>query len=191
MNNVLGMRSGYTCCLANMHQGWTKFTSHLWYSTPNKGLAALHFSPNQITAKVGAANTDVTINEVTNYPFDDVINFEFSTKTEVVFPLEIRIPGWCKEATITLNGQPLQKEKGGQIALINRTWKNGDKLTVQLPMDVTTSNWGGNSRAVERGPLVYALKLEEQWEKVQMKKKAIITPCIQRAHGIMEFWNLL
>ena len=171
MNNVLGMRSGYTCCLANMHQGWTKFTSHLWYSTPNKGLAALHFSPNQITAKVGAANTDVTINEVTNYPFDDVINFEFSTKQEVVFPLEIRIPGWCKEATITLNGQPLQKEKGGQIALINRTWKNGDKLTVQLPMDVTTSNWGGNSRAVERGPLVYALKLEEQWEKSTDEKE--------------------
>ncbi len=32
MTNVFGMRSGYTCCLANMHQGWTKFASHLWYS---------------------------------------------------------------------------------------------------------------------------------------------------------------
>ena len=31
--NVLGMRSGYTCCLANMHQGWTKYAQHLWYKT--------------------------------------------------------------------------------------------------------------------------------------------------------------
>jgi DUF1680 family protein len=165
MNNVLGMRSGYTCCLANMHQGWTKFASHLWYATPDKGLAALHFSPSQTTAKVGTANTEVTINESTDYPFGDVINFELSTKKDVAFPFHIRIPSWCREATLTVNGQPLRAEKGGQVVIINRTWKNGDKITLQLPMEVTTSNWGGNSRAVERGPLVYALKLEEKWEK--------------------------
>ena len=32
-------------------------------------------------------------------------------------------------------------------------------------MQVKTSNWGRNSRAIERGPLVYALKLGERWEK--------------------------
>jgi uncharacterized protein len=165
MNNVLGMRSGYTCCLANMHQGWTKFASHLWYAAPGNGLAALHFSPSQTTAKVGASHTEVTINERTDYPFGDVINFELSMKKSVAFPLHIRVPAWCKEATLTVNGQPLRSEKGGQVAVINRTWNNGDRLTLQLPMDVTTTNWGGNARAVERGPLVYALKLEEQWEK--------------------------
>jgi uncharacterized protein len=171
MNNVLGMRSGYTCCLANMHQGWTKFASHLWYGTPDKGLAALHFSPSQIKAKVGASQTEVSINEATTYPFNDLIRFEISTRKEVAFPLHVRIPGWCKEATLTLNGQPFQKEKGGQIVVVNRSWKNGDKLTLQLPMEVSTSNWGGNSRAIERGPLVYALKLEEQWQKGKDEKE--------------------
>ena len=70
MNNVLGMRSGYTCCLANMHQGWTKFASHLWFATPDQGLAALHFSPNQLKAKVGPEKTEITIDENTSYPFD-------------------------------------------------------------------------------------------------------------------------
>jgi hypothetical protein len=165
MNNVLGMRSGYTCCLANMHQGWTKFASHLWYGTQSKGLAALHYSPNTISAKVGVNNTEVTIHETTSYPFDDNINFEIVAKNSVRFPLELRIPSWCNEAVITLNGQPLRKDKGGQIITINRSWQNGDKLTLQLPMQVSTSNWGKNSRTVERGPLVYALKIREEWQK--------------------------
>lgn len=165
MNNVFGMRSGYTCCLANMHQGWTKFTSHLWYATADNGLAAVAFSPNEVTAKVGKAGTEVTIRETTDYPFDEMVHFEFTAKAATAFPFQVRIPSWCAEAVITVNGSELRREKGGQVITINRTWKNKDKLSLQLPMTVTTSNWGRNSRTVERGPLVYALKLKEKWEK--------------------------
>ena len=165
MNNVMGMRSGYTCCLANMHQGWTKFASHLWFATPDKGLAALHFSPNQIKAKVGKDNTEIVIEEETTYPFNGRVDFLISSSKDVSFPLHVRIPGWCRQAAITLNGQPFRTEKGGQVIIVNRTWKNGDRLTLEFPLEVSTSNWGRNSRAVERGPLVYGLKLEEQWQK--------------------------
>jgi hypothetical protein len=165
MNNVLGMRSGYTCCLANMHQGWTKFATHLWYGTTDNGVAALHFSPSTVRTKLGAASTDVTIDETTSYPFSDSIHFTIATEKEVSFPLHVRIPTWCLQAKLLLNGREIRKEKGGTIAVIKRTWKNGDRLTLQLPMEVTTSNWGRNSRAVERGPLVYALKIDERWEK--------------------------
>lgn len=165
MNNVLGMRSGYTCCLANMHQGWTKFATHLWYGTAGNGLAALAYSPNEVTAKVGKNNTPVTIREVTGYPFEDQVRFHIGTQKAVAFPLELRIPAWCDEATVLLNGEKLRTAKGGQIITVNRNWNNNDQLVLQLPMQVSTSNWGRNSRTVERGPLVYALKLEEQWEK--------------------------
>lgn len=165
MNNVLGMRSGYTCCLANMHQGWTKFTSHLWYSTAGNGLAALAYSPNEVTAKVGKNNTPVTIKEVTGYPFEEQILFNLAMQQTVAFPLQLRIPAWCAEAAVMLNGEKLRSAKGGQLITINRTWNNNDQLILQLPMQVTTSNWGRNSRTVERGPIVYALKLAERWEK--------------------------
>jgi rhamnogalacturonyl hydrolase YesR len=171
MNNVFGMRSGYTCCLANMHQGWTKFASHLWYGTPDKGLAALEYSPNEITGTVGASGTGITIKETTGYPFDEAINFELLPQQTVSFPLQLRIPSWCKEAVITLNGQELRREKGGQVITINRSWEKGDRLTLQLPMEITTSEWGHNSRAVERGPLVYALKLQEKWVKATDEKE--------------------
>ncbi|MBC9912004.1 beta-L-arabinofuranosidase domain-containing protein [Chitinophaga varians] len=165
MNNVYGLRSGYTCCTSNMHQGWTKFASHLWYGAPDHGLAALSYSPNEVTAKVGKQQQTVTIREETAYPFDDQVSFTFQTSGTVEFPLQLRIPSWCREAVITLNGQPLRREKGGQIITLQRPWKNSDQLVLQLPMEVTVSAWGRNSRAVERGPLVYALKLKERWEK--------------------------
>jgi hypothetical protein len=171
MNNVLGLRSGYTCCTSNMHQGWTKFASHLWYQTEDDGVAALVYAPCQLTTEVGRAGIPVTINETTNYPFDDKINFELTTRKSVEFPLQLRIPSWCREAVVQLNGKMLRTATGGQVIEIKRVWENFDKVTLQLPMEVTTSNWGKNSRAVERGPLVYALKVGERWEKATDEKE--------------------
>ena len=38
-----------------------------------------------------------------------------------------------------------------------------------LPMKVTVSRWHENSAAVERGPLVYALRMEEEWKKKELE----------------------
>ncbi len=165
MNNVLGLRSGYTCCTSNMHQGWPKFISHLWYATSDDGVAAVGYGPSRLTTNVGTTHEPVVINTVTNYPFDDEINFEISLKRDVTFPIKLRIPSWCTEGIVKLNGEVVRTAPGGNMITIERVWKNSDKLTLQLPMEVTTTNWGKNSRTIERGPLVYALKLEERWEK--------------------------
>jgi hypothetical protein len=164
MNNVLGMKSGYTCCLANMHQGWTKFASHLWFKKGN-GLSALAYSPNSITTTVGATGKLVTIDEDTQYPFESDIRFTITTTGAVAFPLELRIPAWAKNATVSINGKLYNTYNRGQIISINRTWKSGDMVTLSLPMELKATEWGRNSRAVERGPLVYALKVKEKWEK--------------------------
>lgn len=171
MCNVFGPYAGYTCCTANMHQGWTKFTANLWYATPDKGLAALLYSPNTVTAKVGKNNTAVTIREKTNYPFDGQLNFTITTATATTFPLSFRIPEWCKEAVVLVNGKEVKREKGGSMARIERSWSNNDEVTLQLPMEVKTSNWALNSRAVERGPLVYALKIEEEWKTDSIREE--------------------
>jgi hypothetical protein len=148
-----------------MHQGWTKFASHLWYQTADDGIAALAYSPCTVKAEVGVNKTEVTIIENTLYPFDDMIELDLRTSEAVAFPLKLRIPSWCTEATVSLNGKPLRTAGGGQVISIERVWENYDKVTLRLPMNVTTSSWGRNSRTVERGPLVYALKIGERWEK--------------------------
>ena len=163
-----GLLTGYPCCLSNMHQGWPKFTQNLWYATPDNGLAALAYAPSEVTAKV-ADGVAVKIVEDTYYPMDDKIRFTLRMDdkkiAEIAFPLHLRIPGWCKEATITVNGKVEQKVVGGKVAILRRTWKSGDQVELSMPMHVYTNRWHENSISVERGPLVYGLQMREEWKE--------------------------
>lgn len=165
---IFGLLTGYPCCTSNMHQGWPKFTQHLWYATDDGGVAALVYAPSAVTAAV-ADGVRVSIAEKTRYPFEGAIQFEVTMVDDVdsvAFPFHLRLPSWCDNPEVTINGEPwpLADTTGG-ITVIDRTWKSGDNVALALPMEVRTSDWYENALAVERGPLVYALKIEERWEK--------------------------
>ena len=167
-DQVFGLLAGYPCCTSNMHQGWPKFTQNLWYATNDGGAAALLYAPSAVDIKVNNGQP-VTIKETTNYPFDDKINFAVMTGKPAAFPFHLRIPKWCKEAVIKINGKDFKKATGESIVVINRTWNNSDVVELQLAMNIERSRWHENSLAVERGPLVYALKIEDKWNKVDNK----------------------
>jgi len=170
-----GLLTGYPCCTANMHQGWPKFTQNLWYATPDKGLAALVYAPNLVKAFV-ANGIEVSIKEETAYPFEESIRFTLPTDKKiktVSFPFHLRVPEWCKNAVIKINGALHQQAKAGTIAIINRDWKFGDVVELLLPMHIFKTNWYENSMAIERGPITYALKIAEEWKKVKNEKDPI------------------
>lgn len=168
---VYGLLTGYPCCSSNMHQGWPKFTQNLWYATADNGIAALVYSPSVVEAKVADGQT-VEITEETFYPMGDRINFTFhlpeNQKKGLTFPVHLRIPAWCPEARIEINGKLLKTAAGNRIEIVTRQWREEDRLTLVLPMHVKTGTWYENSVAVERGPLVYALKIGERWEKKEI-----------------------
>jgi len=155
-----GLLTGYPCCTCNLHQGWPKFTRNLWYATADNGLAAVNYAPSKVTAKV-ANGVEVQLSEQTYYPFDETIRFVLNSKEDVSFPLYLRIPGWCKKAEIKVNGKNWDTKVEDQKAKIERTWQNGDEVTLYLEMAIELDNWHEKSISVERGPLVYALKISE------------------------------
>lgn len=166
---VYGTLTGYPCCFSNMHQGWPKFTQNLWYATPDGGLAALVYSPSEVTAKV-ASGVNVRMTEETFYPMDNKIRFTVNIEEKKVktveFPFHIRIPSWTKDATIAINGTPYKTTDGNKIEVIKREWKSGDYIEIEMPMEIKIDDkWHENSLTVERGPLVYALKIGEDWQK--------------------------
>lgn len=168
---VFGTLSGYPCCFSNMHQGWPKFTANLWFATHDNGLAALVYSPSTVTATVADGRT-VTIDEETSYPMDGEITFSISLKDKkepVSFPLHLRVPGWCASPEVSINGTPAEATVSDGIIILDRTWKDGDSATLSLPMEIRVSRWYENSAAIERGPLVYALRMDENWEKINLE----------------------
>jgi hypothetical protein len=125
------------------------------------------FAPSSVRLKV-ADGTLVEFIEQTEYPFDEAIHFTYKNKgPQLSFPFHLRIPAWCKKGEIRINGERLQEAKGGQVVRIDRKWKDGDELTLTLPMEVSVENWNENAVSIERGPLTYALKIEEEWKKVK------------------------
>lgn len=164
---VFGGLTGYPCCFSNMHQGWPKFTQSLWYATPDNGLAAYVYSPSEVTARV-ADGYEATLSEETCYPMEGTIRFRIKSlrdgKKEKAarFPLHLRIPGWCDEAEVWTDGNCTQKAKGGEVVVIDRLWEKGDVVELRLPMSIRTQSWYEKSVSIERGPLVYALRLQEK-----------------------------
>jgi DUF1680 family protein len=165
---VFGTTSGYPCCVCNMHQGWPKFIQSLWFATADNGLAALAYGPSEVTLKV-AGGEEVAVTETTGYPFQETIRFKVQTKSTVRFPFHLRIPEWCKNPVITVNGDKLAITPDRNIAVINRDWTSGDQVELTLPMEFRYSNWYENSLGIERGPLVYALRIEEEWREITKK----------------------
>lgn len=161
---LFSLLAGYPCCTANMHQGFPKFVQNLWYATPDNGLAAVIYSPSNVKAKVGDG-TEISIRETTEYPFSDAIKLSVSTEKEVDFPLYLRIPGWCDSPSVKVNDATIDLDVKNGLQCIRRTWKQGDIVQLHFPMKVMISEWYERSAAIERGPLVYALKMDENWSE--------------------------
>lgn len=166
---VFGTTTGYPCCLTNMHQGWPKFVQNLWYASADNGIAALVYGSSKVTAKV-ADGKMVSITETTDYPFKENIQFEVETAESVKFPFHLRIPEWCENPEIRVNGETINAASNRNIMVLEREWKNGDVVELKLNADFRYSYWYENSVGIERGPLVYALKMKEKWREITNEK---------------------
>ena len=155
----------HRCCQHNSGHGWPYFIRHLWYATPDNGLAAVLYSPCTVQAKVGDGTT-VSIAENTRYPFEEQIEFVLSAPKPVRFPLYLRIPGWCAQPVLKLNGKPIPfMPRRLAFVRIERTWQNGDRIQWILPMTIEIHRWAANHNtvSVSRGPLTFSLKIKERY----------------------------
>jgi hypothetical protein len=165
-SNLFGLEPNFGCCTANFHQGWPKLAASLWMATPDGGLAAVAYAPSEVRALV-SGNVPVTVVEETEYPFRHAIRLNVTPESPASFPLVLRIPAWAQGATVHVNGTALGGVGPGTFHRIERRWTKGDRVELTFPMAVRTSRWHRNSVAVERGPLVFSLRIGEDWRKLR------------------------
>jgi len=163
------------CCQHNHAAGWVYYAENSWMATPDNGLAVQLYSDSQVSAKV-AGSTKVKLTESTKYPFEDNVSFIVNTTKAVSFPLYLRIPAWCANAVVKVNGKmaPVTSIAGGYIKLLNK-WKNGDRINLQLPMQIKIREWKNNknSISVNYGPLTFSLKIDENYVKKDSRSTAL------------------
>lgn len=162
------------CCQHNHSHGWPYFNKSLWMATPDNGVCAALYSASEIRVKVGDG-TEVRFAEETHYPFEDTIRFTFSADKAVTFPLYLRLPAWCQSPQVSVNGSETKVSAGEKYVRIAREWKNGDVVTLRLPMQVSVKKWTRNhdSVSVNYGPLTFSLKIGERYERHDSIKTAI------------------
>lgn len=164
------------CCQHNHGFAWPYYAEHLILATPDNGAAAVLFNTCDASIKV-ADGKEVVIRETTDYPFDTRIGFVMEMKDDGVnFPFYIRIPKWTRNATVKVNGQDMDEDlQAGKYLCIDREWKNGDRVEVDFPMEVSVRTWqvNKNSVSVDYGPLTLSLRITEKYVEKNSAETAI------------------
>lgn len=163
------------CCQHNHGFGWPYYVEHLVLATPDNGVAAVLYNSCKADVKVGDG-TEITLHEQTNYPFEEMTRFTVETPKTVSFPFYLRIPSWCKNASVQINGKTQQAElTPGTYACIEREWKDGDEVVLNLPMEYAVRRWqvNKNSVSVDYGPLTLSLKVEEEYKQMPSTETAV------------------
>jgi hypothetical protein len=181
-SNLYGLEPNYGCCTANFSQGWPKLAANLWKKTADGGLAAVVYAPCTIRTEINGVLVEIDVE--TDYPFRDVVKINVFTDQAVRFPIHLRIPGWAKGAVVRMEGEKEIKAQTGTYFRIEREWNNRETLTLQMPMTPRASRRFNNALSIERGPLVYALKIAEEWKRVNADK-----PHRELPHGDWEVYS--
>lgn len=169
---IFGLLTGYPCCTSNLHQGWTKLVQNLWYATPDNGVAAMVHATSSVTvtAKNGIR---VTLSDDTTYPFEETLRYSVSIAgSESAYarlPFHVRVPQWSRSATVRINGKEIEIPIENGMLSVGETWKNGDRIEITFDAGISVSRWYDGAAVVERGALLYALSLTENWRRCQVE----------------------
>ena len=150
------------CCPGNYRRGLSTLASRLYSQTP-EGVAVNLYSQSNATFSVGEKK--VQISQETRYPSDGNVRITLQPTEPTEFSLRLRIPSWCKEASVAVNGTP---DEGpvpvGDYYMIQRCWSPGDEVTIAMPMEwrfIRGRKAQSGRVTVMRGPLVFCLARED------------------------------
>jgi DUF1680 family protein len=169
---------GCACCPPNVLRTLASLGGSVAAVQGDKLFVTL-YAEGELTAVVG--ETKVRLEQVTRYPWDGAVTLRVKPAKPGPFTLCLRIPGWVEGRplpsdlysyddptranwSLRVNGEALGVKPHQGFAAIRREWKDGDTVTLDLPMPVRRV--AGNPKiaatrdqvALERGPVVYAFE---------------------------------
>ncbi len=150
------------CCNPSYGRNLPYYVSNMWMKAKD-GVAAVLYGPSVLSTTINGV--EVKINEQTNYPLSDNIDFSIAVSKPTIFPVYFRKPLWCKKVTVTVTGADIREING--YIVVNKKWKSGDIVRLSFENDVQPIQTFTNEIGLQRGAIVYALSIQGQQKIVR------------------------
>ncbi|WMJ89861.1 glycoside hydrolase family 127 protein [Anaerocolumna sp. MB42-C2] len=187
---------GCACCPPNIARLLSSIGCYAYTETEDCFFMNLYLGGDITTTFHGQK---VEFHVEANYPWDGAVKIIFNQEEETEFRYAIRVPDWCRDYAIVVNGEEVRAELVKGYVYLNQKWKKGDTITCNFKMEVVLNQANPRVRedigkvAVSRGPLIYCLeeadnennlhqiyitketKFKEQYEKELLKGIVTLT----------------
>ena len=150
----------FHCCYSMLAVGISYVPNWAYFTTSNGIIVNLYESS---TASIRVAGQSVKIRQTTEYPLDGTVKLSVEPEKTAVFDLLLRIPKWCRGASVSVNGSAVEGVVPGEFLRISREWKRSNRVTLSFDMGTRAvrrsfeKNGGVPEVTLERGPLLLAL----------------------------------
>jgi hypothetical protein len=164
------------CCPNNYRRAIATLPDLVYYRV-GEGLAVNLYSASSLEAKLEGGAT-LKLRQETDYPSGSQVALSVEPSHAARFPLWLRIPAWCRHASLSINGQPSgPAAASGRFLVVNREWKAGDQVTLDLPMP---ARWVKGRRmqagrvALLRGPQLFCLNRARHAELKDLDLRLVV-----------------
>ncbi len=146
------------CCPTNLVRALASVNGHVYASTAETAYVNLYASSR---AHLSLGGAEVTLEQRTDYPWESAIELEVRADGPATFTLALRIPGWCRDFTLAVNGSAVADAPVDGYVRLKRSWTPGDtvQLTLAMPIERMRAHaairQNAGQVALQRGPVVY------------------------------------
>ncbi|HEY5337899.1 MAG TPA: glycoside hydrolase family 127 protein [Rhizomicrobium sp.] len=147
----------FWCCMGTGMESHSKHGDSIYWHGGDTLFVNL-FIPSRLNWRARGARIELT----TSYPFSENVTLRMtSLRRPQRFALAMRLPGWCKDPSLRVNGDSVPIERRNGYAIIRRSWKTGDAVALVLPMPLRSEPTPDDPQtaAYLKGPMVLAANL--------------------------------
>jgi len=123
-------KENWACCSGTLPQVAADYRINTYFRDAGGVYVNLYLPSTVRWTQDGA---QVALTQKSEYPYDAHVQFEVKTSKQAQFAVNLRIPVWTEHASISVNGKR-EAAAAGSFARIERNWKNGDRIDLELPM---------------------------------------------------------
>jgi DUF1680 family protein len=165
------------CCPPNLMRTLSSWEGYL-ATTDSTGLQVQQYASAEIAADLPSGGR-AAIRVETDYPWGGRVAVTILETSDEPWTLGLRVPGWCRAATLTDRDETIELAPGARIAERRRSWRAGDTVMLDLamPVRITTPDPRVDAirgtLAIERGPLVYCIETADLPPGIELEEVEI------------------